>query len=106
MSLEWNSRHLFPIISSFRWKGGQPGRLESIIAFNSLAVEYNELRPSTTFASHLVTRKSNTKVRLTSGIASSLVTTNDVALDDFTQCVTFQSHWLQKGAQAEAPCVT
>src|SRR6266853_5126751 len=49
MSLEWNSRHLFPIISSFCWKGGWPGRLETIIAFNSLAVEYNKPRPSTTF---------------------------------------------------------
>jgi hypothetical protein len=105
MSLEWSSRRSLPIISSFRWKGGRPGRLESIITFNSLAVEYDKPRPSTTFASHLVTRKSDTKEGLTPGIASSLVTADDVAPDDFTQRATSQSRWLRKGAQTEAPCV-
>jgi len=70
-------------MTSFRWKGGWPGRLESIIVFNSLAFEYDNLRQSTTFASDLVTQNSDIKVVFTFGIAGRLITAENVAPHDF-----------------------
>ena len=89
-------------MSSFRWKGGWPGSLESIIEFNLLTVLYDSPRVSTTFTHYLVMSISYTNLGHTSGIASSFDTAVEVAPHDFAHRAISQSRWDQKGAQSES----